>query len=335
MTGMKVLVTGGAGYIGSHTVGLLRARGDQVVVLDSLELGYRQAIADQGLQDTPIVVGNTRDEDLVRKVLREHGIEAVIHFAAYKAAGESVGNPGKYFDNNVHGTMKLLEAMRQEGVKKFVFSSTAAVYGNPEVLPVVETAALRPENPYGESKLQVERMLPWYDQAFGLKWVALRYFNAAGAVLDGRIGEDPRYATNLIPLVMKAAVGRAPAIKVFGTDYPTPDGTCIRDYIHVLDLADAHLKALDYLAAGHSDIFNLGTGKGASVKEVLAVATQAAGKPIPTEFVARRPGDPVSVYADNAKARTLLKWTPRYGLNEIVDSAWKWHSTHPDGFRTT
>jgi UDP-glucose 4-epimerase len=326
---MKVLVTGGAGYIGSHTVGLLRARGDDVVVLDTLELGYREAIG-----DTPLVQGNTRDEELVRKTLREQGTEAVIHFAAYKAAGESVGNPGKYFDNNVFGTLKLLEAMRHEGVKKFVFSSTAAVYGNPEVLPVVETAALHPENPYGESKLQVERMLPWFDQAFGLKWVALRYFNAAGAVEDGRIGEDPRYASNLIPLVMKAATGRAPTIKVFGSDYPTPDGTCIRDYIHVLDLADAHLKALDFLTGGRSDIFNLGTGKGASVKEVLAAASAAAGKPIPTDFVARRPGDPVSVWADNAKARTLLKWTPRYGLPEIVASAWKWHSSHPDGFRT-
>ena len=328
---MKVLVTGGAGYIGSHTVGLLKARGDQVVVLDSLELGYQQAIG-----DTPLVVGSTRDEELVRSVLREHKIQAVIHFAAYKAAGESVGNPGKYFDNNVHGTLRLLEAMRHEGVKQLVFSSTAAVYGNPEVLPVVETAVLRPENPYGESKLQVERMLPWYDQAAGLRWVALRYFNAAGAVADGSIGEDPRHASNLIPLVMKAATGRAPTIKVFGTDYPTPDGTCIRDYIHVLDLADAHLKALDFLVSqNRSDVFNLGTGKGASVKEVLTAATQAAGKPIPTEFVARRPGDPVSVWADNAKARTLLKWTPRYGLPEIVETAWKWHSTHPDGFRTT
>ena len=326
---MRVLVTGGAGYIGSHTVGLLRARGDEVVVLDSMELGHKQAIG-----DTPLVVGNTRDEDLVRSVLRDHKLEAVIHFAAYKAAGESVGNPGKYFDNNVYGTLRLLEAMRAEGVRKLVFSSTAAVYGNPSVLPVVESAPLKPESPYGESKLMVEQMLPWYDQAFKLRSVALRYFNAAGAILDGSNGEDPRHVQNLIPLVMKAATGRAPTIKVFGSDYDTPDGTCIRDYIHVLDLADAHLKALDLLAReDRSDIFNLGTGKGASVKDVLAAAQKASGRDIPTEFVGRRAGDPVSVWADNSKARKGLGWTPRYGLTEIVESGWKWQSGHPDGFR--
>jgi UDP-glucose 4-epimerase len=199
---------------------------------------------------------------------------------------------------------------------------------------VVESAPLRPENPYGESKLMVEKMLPWYDQAFGLRSVALRYFNAAGAVEDGSNGEDPRYAQNLIPLVMKAATGRAPTIKVFGTDYPTPDGTCIRDYIHVLDLADAHLKALDLLSREErSDIFNLGTGKGASVKEVLAAARAASGRDIPTDFVGRRAGDPVSVFADNAKARQGLGWTPRFGLPEIVRTAWGWQSRHPDGFQ--
>ncbi len=327
---MRVLVTGGAGYIGSHTVGLLRSRGDHVVILDSMELGFREAIG-----DTPLVVGNTRDEPLVRNVLREHKLEAVIHFAAYKAAGESVGNPGKYFDNNVYGTQQLLEAMRKENVRRLVFSSTAAVYGNPQVLPVSEAAALKPENPYGESKLMVERMLPAYDQAFGLKSVALRYFNAAGAILDGSRGEDPRYAQNLIPLVLKAATGRAPSIKVFGTDYPTPDGTCIRDYIHVLDLAAAHLAALDFLVAKErSEIVNLGTGKGASVKEVLDITRRYAGREIPTEWVGRRAGDPVSVYADNTKARTVLGWTPQYGIEEIIGSAWKWQSTHPDGWST-
>ncbi|HEY0710452.1 MAG TPA: UDP-glucose 4-epimerase GalE, partial [Polyangia bacterium] len=239
-----------------------------------------------------------------------------------------------YFDNNVFGTQQLLEAMAKEKVSRLVFSSTAAVYGTPKVLPVVETAELRPENPYGESKLMVEKMLPWYDNAFGLKSVALRYFNAAGAILDGSIGEDPRYVQNLIPLVMKAATGRTPSIKVFGTDYPTPDGTCIRDYIHVLDLASAHLAALDFLAAKQtSDIFNLGTGKGASVKEVLDITRRISGRDIPTEWVDRRAGDPISVYADNSKARKGLSWNPRYGLEEIVASAWKWQSTHPDGFR--
>jgi UDP-glucose 4-epimerase len=325
---MRVLVTGGAGYIGSHTVKLLRERGDHVVAFDSLELGHKQSLG-----DTPLVVGNTRDEALVRSVLRDHKLEAVIHFAAYKAAGESVGNPGKYFDNNVFGTQQLLEAMRKENVRRFVFSSTAAVYGTPKVLPVVESAPLKPENPYGESKLMVEQMLPWYDGAFGMKSVALRYFNAAGAILDGSMGEDPRYVQNLVPLVMKAATGRAPTIKVFGTDYPTPDGTCIRDYIHVLDLASAHLAALDYLAAKEtSNVFNLGTGRGASVKEVLETAKRASGKDIPTEWVARRAGDPVQVFADNSKARSVLGWTPRFGLDEIVASAWKWQSTHPDGY---
>jgi UDP-glucose 4-epimerase len=325
---MRVLVTGGAGYIGSHTVGLLRARGDHVVVLDSLELGHREAVG-----DTPLVVGNTHDQALVRSVLRDHALEAVIHFAAYKAVGESVTAPGKYFDNNVAGTLALLEAMRSEGVRRFVFSSTAAVYGNPRQLPVVEDAPLAPENPYGESKLMVEKMLPWYDQAFGLRSVVLRYFNAAGAVFDGSNGEDPRYAQNLIPRVMLAATGRAPTIKVFGSDYPTADGTCLRDYIHVLDLGQAHLCALDFLVAkDRSDIFNLGTGKAASVKEVLTAAGQAAGRDIPAEYVARRTGDPVAVWADNGKARQHLGWTPRYGLDEIIATAWKWQSTHPDGF---
>jgi UDP-glucose 4-epimerase len=325
---MRVLVTGGAGFIGSHTVSELRARGDEVVVLDSLEYGHRQAVG-----DTPLYVGRTHDIDLVRGLLRDHKLEAVIHFAAYKAVGESVSNPGKYFDNNVIGSLRLIEAMRAEGVGILVFSSTAAVYGNPSVLPVVEQAELRPENPYGESKLAVERVLPWYDRAHGLRSICLRYFNAAGAALDGSNGEDPRVAQNLIPLVMKAATGRAAAIQVFGTDYPTPDGTCIRDYIHVLDLADAHLRALDHLVdGGSSDILNLGTGQGASVLEVLGAARRAAGRDIPTKNVARRPGDPVSVWADNRKARERLGWNPRYGLEEIVASAWKWQSGHPDGF---
>jgi UDP-glucose 4-epimerase len=324
----RVLVTGGAGYIGSHTVELLRARGDEVVVLDTLELGYKQAIG-----DTPLVVGNTRDTALVRSVLREHRIEAVVHFAAYKAAGESVTAPGKYFDNNVYGSLKLLEAMAAEGVRRFVFSSTAAVYGTPRELPVRESAELRPESPYGESKLMVERILGWFDRAHRLRSVCLRYFNAAGAVLDGHLGEDPRYVQNLVPLVMKAATGRAPTIKVFGTDYPTPDGTCIRDYIHVLDLAEAHLAALDFLGAqDRSEVFNLGTGKGASVKEVLETSRRISGVDIPTEYVGRRPGDPVAIFADNAKARAGLGWNPRYGLEEIVASAWKWHSLHPDGY---
>jgi UDP-glucose 4-epimerase len=242
-------------------------------------------------------------------------------------------NPAKYFDNNVHGSLRLLEAAQQAGVRRFVFSSTAAVYGTPQSLPVAEDAPLRPENPYGESKLVVEQMLRWFDACHGLRSVALRYFNAAGAALDASNGEDPRFVQNLIPLVMNAATGRLAKVSVFGTDYPTPDGTGIRDYIHVLDLAEAHACALDFLAAhNRSDVFNLGTGKGASVFEVLREARRASGVDIAAENTSRRPGDPAAVWADSRKAREVLGWQPRYSLREIVESAWAWSKSHPDGF---
>ena len=325
---MRVLVTGGAGYIGSHTVALLRARGDFVVVLDSLEFGHREAIG-----DAPLVVGRTQDQALVTQVIGDHQLDAIVHFAAYKAAGESMSKPAKYFANNVSGSLCLLEAAQQAGVRRFVFSSTAAVYGTPQTLPVGEDAPLHPENPYGESKLLVERMMNWFDTCHGLRGVALRYFNAAGAALDASNGEDPRFVQNLIPLVMNAATGRAAKVSVFGTDYPTPDGTGIRDYIHVLDLAEAHARALDFLAThDRSDVFNLGTGKGASVFEVLREARRASSVNIPAENTARRPGDPAAVWADNRKARAVLGWQPRYGLREIVETAWAWSKSHPDGF---
>ena len=325
---MRVLVTGGAGYIGSHTARLLAGRGDFVVVLDNLEHGFRQAIP--GL---PLVVGSTHDSALVKQMIGDHKVEAVIHFAAYKAAGESMTNPGKYFENNVHGSMRLLEAACAAGVRMLVFSSTASVYGTPESLPVKETDRLHPENPYGESKLMVEQMLKWFDACHGLRSVALRYFNAAGAAQAGDNGEDPRHVANLIPLVMKVATRRAPVLKVFGTDYPTPDGTGVRDYIHVLDLAAAHARALDFLAAGRpSDVFNVGTGRGYSVFEVLAAARRTSGAEIPTEIVGRRPGDPATVYADNRKAREVLGFSPQFGLAEIITTAWQWHRKHPDGF---
>jgi UDP-glucose 4-epimerase len=325
---MRVLVTGGAGYIGSHTVALLRARGDFVVVLDSMEFGHREAIG-----DTPLVVGRTHDQALVKQAIGDHKLDAVIHFAAYKAAGESMRNPAKYFANNVHGSLCLLEAAQQAGVRRFVFSSTAAVYGTPQSLPVGEDAPLRPDNPYGESKLVVEQMLRWFDACHGLRGVALRYFNAAGAALDASNGEDPRFVQNLIPLVMNAATGRAAKVSVFGTDYPTPDGTGVRDYIHVLDLAEAHARALDFLAAhDRSDVFNLGTGRGASVFEVLREARRASGVDIAAENTARRPGDPPAVWADSSKARLVLGWQPRYGLKQIVETAWAWSKSHPDGF---
>ena len=325
---MRILVTGGAGYIGSHTTALLRARGDYVVVLDTLELGFRQAVG-----DTPLVVGSTHDSKLVVQVLGDHKLEAIIHFAAYKAAGESMQNPAKYFDNNVGGSLRLMEAACRASVRKFVFSSTASVYGTPDHLPVRETDSLHPENPYGESKRMVEQMLQWFDACHGLRSVCLRYFNAAGAALDGRNGEDPRFVQNLIPVVMNVATGRSPSVRIFGNDYPTRDGTGIRDYVHVLDLADAHARALDFLGrTGRSDVFNLGTGHGSSVLEVLDCARKVSGREIRAEQVGRRPGDPAAVYADHGKARELLGWTPRYGLQEIVETAWRWHEGHPDGF---
>ena len=326
---MRVLVTGGAGYIGSHTVHVLRERGYDVVVLDSMEFGHQEVIG-----DTPLIEGDTADEALLSRIFDEHQIEAVIHFAAYKAAGESMEQPARYFQNNVCGTLSLLKAMHQADVRHIVFSSSCAVYGTPATLPVNELNALHPESPYGESKLMVEQMLKWFDTCHDLRYASLRYFNAAGAMPDASIGEDPTFTLNLIPLVMKAAIGKAPTVKVFGTDYPTSDGTAIRDYIHVLDLADAHVKALEYIRANDtSDIFNLGTGRGASVQEVVDTAKRVSGVDIPVEYTSRRPGDPVAIYADNTKARKLLGWEPQYGLEEIVASAWKWHSTHPDGFK--
>jgi UDP-glucose-4-epimerase GalE len=324
---MTVLVTGGAGYIGSHTVKLLQARGRPVVVLDDLSTGHAALV-----HGAPLVVGRVQDHDLVASVVAEHGVDACIHFAASKAAGESVRVPEQYFANNTCGALALLDALVGAGVHRFVFSSTAAVYGTPATLPVAEDHALHPESPYGESKLLVERMLPWLEGAHGLRSVSLRYFNAAGAAADGSVGEDYSVTTNLVPLVMKALLGRSAPLQVFGTDYPTPDGTCVRDYVHVDDLADAHLAALEHLERGGESVtLNLGTGVGSTVLEVLAAAEQASGRPVPHTLAARRPGDPTALFADNARARELLGWTPTRSLQEIVRSAWAWHSAHPDG----
>jgi UDP-glucose-4-epimerase GalE len=319
---MSVLVTGGAGYIGSHTVRQLRKRGDEVVVIDNLEFGHRDAVA-----DTPLVVGDIADHDLVADTIARYKVDSVVHFAAYKAAGESFENPGRYFTNNVGGTARLLEASYQGGVRRFVFSSTCAVYGTPTKTPVAEDSPISPESPYGESKALVERMLHWYDVCHGMGSVSLRYFNAAGAAMDGSLGEDWSVSLNLVPLAMKALLDKGPVLRVFGTDYPTPDGTAIRDYIHVDDLADAHLKALDYLTAGGATTaVNLGTGVGSSVRQVLAAAEKAAGRPVPADDAPLRPGDPVALWADNTRARELLGWEAQYGLEEIVTSAWNWHS---------
>jgi UDP-glucose-4-epimerase GalE len=327
---MAVLVTGGAGYIGSHTVRQLVARGSAVVVLDSMEYGNAPAIV-----GTPLVVGDIADRELVAKTIVEHGIDSIVHFAAYKNVGESMHSPAKYFDNNVAKTAALLDVAQTNGVQSFVFSSSCSVYGTPKVVPVDESAAIGPESTYAATKAICEEMLKWYSVVHGLRFASLRYFNAAGAAMDGSIGEDWAQSQNLIPVVMKALLGFAPAIKVFGDDYPTPDGTCIRDYIHVDDLADAHLAALDHLAGGGaSAAFNCGTGTGSSVKQVIEMAERVSGRPVPHEYVARRAGDPVSTYADNAFVKSTLGWDPKYGLEEIVQSAWNWHSTHPDGYES-
>jgi UDP-glucose-4-epimerase GalE len=327
---MSVLVTGGAGYIGSHTVRALRNDGIDVVVLDSLEYGHPEAVL-----DAPVEVGDIADSALVRRVVEEYRVDQVVHFAGYKAAGESMVVPERYFDNNVTRTLDLLNALRDADVDRIVFSSSAAVYGTPKQLPVDEEHSTGPESPYGESKLMVEQMLRWFSACHGMRSVALRYFNAAGASSDTRLGEDSHTPLNLVPVAMRAALGQIPALPVYGTDYPTPDGSAIRDYVHVEDLADAHLRALRYLGSGgDTTVINVGTGAGSSVLEVIAATKRASGVDLPVRLEPRRAGDPTIVYADNQRARALLGWEAKHGLDDIVSSAWKWHSTHPEGYRT-
>ncbi|MDU5141297.1 MAG: UDP-glucose 4-epimerase GalE [Paenibacillus dendritiformis] len=326
---MAVLVTGGAGYIGSHTVAELLDRGEEVVVADSLETGHADAVLGGALH-----VGDIRDKAFLEGVFRQHKFDAVIHFAAYSLVGESMSNPAKYYDNNVHGTQVLLEAMQQFGVKRIVFSSTAATYGEPERTPIEESFATNPTNVYGETKLTMERMMRWFDRVHGIRYVSLRYFNAAGAHESGRIGEDHQPETHLVPIVLETALGKRSEIAVFGSDYPTRDGTCIRDYIHVSDLADAHLLAVDYLRNdGASEIFNLGSGNGFSVLEVIRTAERVTGLTIPTAIRERRAGDPAVLIASADKAKAVLGWQPkRDNLEKIIESAWRWHQAHPDGY---
>jgi UDP-glucose-4-epimerase GalE len=325
---MAVLVTGGAGYIGSHTVRALRDAGRDVVVLDSLEYGHLKAIP-----DVPFVKGDISNQTLITQTIAAHKVDSIIHFAAYKAAGESMEQPERYFDNNVAHAHAMLRAAHTAGVKRVVFSSTCAVYGTPKIVPVNEQASLGPESPYGESKLMFEKILQWYDRCHGVTSVSLRYFNAAGASMEGGIGEDWTVSLNLVPIVMKSALERRGPVEVFGTDYPTPDGTAIRDYIHVDDLAAAHLLALRYLEdGGATTAINLGTGVGSSVREVLDTTERISGVRIPRTLSPRRAGDPIQVFADNTAAKKVLGWTPVYGLDEIIQSAWTWHSTHLDGF---
>lgn len=320
---MTVLVTGGAGYIGSHTVRALRASGHRVVVLDSLERGSVDA-----LLGADLVVGSIADRDLVARTCERFGVVSVVHFAAHKSVGESMTNPGRYWENNVMGTVHLVEAMCAAGVDKIVFSSSASVYGTPDVVPVTEDAPIQPENVYAESKAQMEKIISWYGVTHGVSSVSLRYFNAAGASLDGVIGEDWSVTTNLVPLVMKAVLGESGPVQVFGDDYPTADGTGVRDYIHVEDLATAHVAAVDYLHAGGTDLcVNLGTGLGSSVRQILDLAAEVAGSPVPHEVVGRRLGDPAAVYADVARAEAALGWRAERTLAEIISSAYAWHAS--------
>jgi UDP-glucose 4-epimerase len=326
---MAVLVTGGAGYIGSHAVAALLEKGEQVVIVDNLSQGHESAVLGGMLY-----VGDLRDVHFLSNVFAENDIDGVIHFAASSLVGESMKDPAKYYHNNVYGTLCLLEQMNKAGVKSIVISSTAATYGEPERVPVSEFDRTLPTNTYGETKLAMERMIHWFDVAHGIKFVSLRYFNAAGAHEGGQIGEDHSPETHIVPLVLQVALGQRPYISVFGDDYPTEDGTCIRDYIHVSDLADAHLLALDRLRqGGESDIFNLGNGLGYSVKQVIDVARQVTGQDIPAKFEPRRAGDPVTLVASSERARQELGWKPsRHRLEDIIASAWQWHSRNPKGY---
>lgn len=326
---MAILVTGGAGYIGSHTVAELLSKGKDVVVIDNLQSGHREALLGGKLYE-----GDLRDKELLAKLFAENDIEAVIHFAANSLVGESMKNPVKYYDNNVYGTLCLLEAMDKADVRKIVFSSTAATYGEPEKVPIDESDATNPTNVYGETKLTMERMMSWFDKVLGIKYVALRYFNAAGAHESGKIGEDHRPESHLIPLILQTALGQRESISVFGDDYETPDGTCIRDYIHVSDLADAHMRAVDYLInGGDSNVFNLGNGQGFSVTEVIAKVREVTGRDFTVVTSPRRAGDPAILIASSDKARTVLGWNPsRDKLDDIIRSAWEWHLHHPNGY---
>jgi UDP-glucose-4-epimerase GalE len=322
---MSILVTGGAGYIGSHTAKMLAESGQSPVVLDNFAYGH-----DWAVKWGPLERGDLGDADFIKGVFSRHSIDAVIHFAAFAYVGESMTHPRKYFQNNTVNTLNLLDAMIDRGVTAFVFSSTCATYGVPTHVPIDETHLQTPVNPYGESKLMVEKILRWYGEAYGLKSVALRYFNAAGADPDGAIGEDHDPETHLIPLVIDAARGTRPPVGVFGTDYPTPDGTAIRDYIHVTDLATAHVGALDYLRkGGATTAINLGTGKGRSVREVIQTVEAVSGRRVPTVLSPRRAGDPPALVANPQKAKDVLGWSARYvDLRTIIEHAWKWHTRH-------
>ena len=327
---MKLLVLGGAGYIGSHTATELLDNGHEVVIADNLVTGYREAIPEKAT----FYQGDLRDKDFLVDLLNKEKVDAVIHFAAFSLVGESVTNPLKYYENNLYGTKVLLDAMIETGVDKIVFSSTAATYGEPENIPILESDRTCPTNPYGETKLAMEKMISWAAKAHGLHFVSLRYFNACGAHKSGKIGEAHNPESHLIPLVLQVPNGKREFVSIYGNDYDTPDGTCIRDYIHVTDLAKAHILAVEYLMnGGESDIFNLGNGVGYSVKEVIETARKVTGHPIPAKEEARRAGDPARLVASGKKAKEILGWEPEIkDLADIINSAWKWHKAHRDGY---
>lgn len=326
---MAILVTGGAGYIGSHCVAALLDRGVDVVVVDDLSKGHRQAV-----KGGRLYIGDVADQHFLDGVFSRENVEAVIHFAAYSLVGESMSIPDEYFRNNVTAGLTLIRTMVAHKVPYLVFSSTAATFGEPVRTPIEEDDPQVPTNPYGESKLIVEKMLKWCDRAYGLKYCALRYFNVAGARADGSIGEDHRPETHLIPLILSVAQGKRDSLKLFGTDYPTPDGTCVRDYIHVEDLIDAHMLALEYLKRENtSNAFNLGNGTGFSNRQIIDAARCVTGHPIPVVEEGRRPGDPAVLIASSKKAMDMLGWRPKYtNVEDIIRTAWNWHSTHPDGY---
>ena len=327
---MKVLVVGGAGYIGSHCVRQLRDAGHNPVVLDNLVFGHRQAVA----SDIPFYDFDLGDYDRVAQILKHEKIEIVMHFAAFAYVGESVTDPRKYYKNNLVATLRLLEAMLDNGVKKFVFSSTCATYGEPDTLPMLESLPQAPINPYGQTKLDVENCLKAFSQAYGLSFAAFRYFNAARAAQDGSIGEDHNPETHLIPLVFDAATGRRENIKIFGTDYSTPDGTCLRDYVHVDDLSRAHIAVFEQLETPGIELFyNLGTGTPSSVREIIDAVEAVTGLKVPIVEASRRAGDPPALYADSSKAQRELGWEVKYSsVQDIIASAWAWHQSHPNGF---
>ena len=327
---MTILVLGGAGYIGSHTVYELIDNGEDVVIIDNLLTGHKEAIHPKAR----FYKGDIRDREFLDDVLKKEKIDAVIHFAACSLVGESMEKPLKYYDNNLCGTKILLDSMVANGIDKIVFSSTAATYGEPEKVPILETDRTEPTNTYGETKLSMEKMFKWVGKAHGLRYVSLRYFNACGAHISGQIGEDHNPESHLIPLILQVPNGKREYISIFGDDYDTKDGTCVRDYIHVTDLAQAHILAVKYLQSGNeSNIFNLGNGVGFTVKEVIDTARKVTSHPIPAKITPRRAGDPAQLIASSEKAKEILGWTPEHNsLEEIISTAWNWHKNHPNGF---